>query len=72
MKLNISTSIYYAKPVHMQKALQNVNYLSDDLKNTNLLSKTVLSLPLFPFIKRNEKQHLKNAIAEVFYKYGIK
>jgi len=72
MKLNIATSIYYAKPVHMQKALQNVTYLSDDLKNTNLLSKTVLSLPLFPFMKRNEKQHLKNAIAEVFYKYGIK
>lgn len=72
MKLNISTSIYYSKPVHMQKALNNINYQSDDLVNTNLLSKRVLSFPLFPYMKKNEKQHLENSINKVFYKHGIK
>jgi len=71
-KLNISTSIYYSKPVHMQKALNNINYLSDDLVNTNFLSKRVLSFPLFPYMKKNEKQHLENSIDKVFYKHGIK
>ena len=71
-KLNISTSIYYSKPVHMQKALNNIYDQSDDLENTNFLSKRVLSFPLFPYMKKNEKQHLENSIDKVFYKHGIK
>jgi len=63
--LGISTSIYYKKPLHMQKAIKNYGYKFDDLSNTEFLSKRVLSLPLFPFMHKNEKSLIKKSITKV-------
>jgi dTDP-4-amino-4,6-dideoxygalactose transaminase len=44
--LNIPFGIYYPIPLHKQKAYQDSRYIEDDFRNTNLLCKEVISLPM--------------------------
>lgn len=61
-KNNIVTSIFYRKPLHKQYALKNYGYKHFDLNNTEYLSKRVVSLPLFAYLKKFEKDHLEKTI----------
>lgn len=42
--------IYYSKPMHVQKAFQPYPFLGNDLSVTENLCKTVLSLPIHPYM----------------------
>ena len=44
--LNIPFGIYYPIPLHKQKAYNDSRYIDDDFRNTNLLCKEVISLPM--------------------------
>ena len=44
-KKNIETSIHYSKPLHKHKGFKNILKF-DDLKNTEILNKKIVSLPL--------------------------
>ena len=44
--LNIPFGIYYPIPLHKQKAYKDSRYIEDDFRNTNLLCKEVISLPM--------------------------
>ena len=63
-KMKISTSIYYKKPLHKQIALTKNGFTSSNLENTEILSKKVLSLPLYPFMNNDEKGFLKKSITK--------
>ena len=41
------------------------------LKNTDVLSKKVLSLPLYPFMNNTEKGYLKKSITKVIKTHEI-
>ena len=70
-KMRISTSVYYKKPLHKQKALIKNGFKSSNLENTDVLSKKVLSLPLYPFMNNTEKSYLKKSITKVIKAHEI-
>ena len=55
----IPYSIFYDKPVYQQKAYK---VLSLKLKNTELASKKILSLPFHPYLKFNLQKKIINAL----------
>lgn len=60
----IETNIYYPIPAHLQTAyFQNIS-----LPNTEILCKTVLSLPIFPELKPNEQLYIIKNILDYFQK----
>ncbi len=59
---NISTAIYYRKPLHMQSAVKNRQKENSSLKNTLEASKSVLSIPYFAFAKKNEMEYVVSKI----------
>ncbi len=46
----IPTAIYYPIPIHRQKPYKKFPISSDNLRNTNQLSKCVISLPMHPYL----------------------
>jgi len=65
-KENISTEIYYIIPIHLQKAYKKYLKASKRLIISEKLSKTLLSLPIYPYMTSNIKtkimKTLKNMI----------
>ncbi len=61
-KNNITTSIYYKKPIHLQPALKGI-VGRERLDKTELASKSVLSLPLYPFPKNKEMEKVVKTIS---------
>lgn len=52
---DIPSMVYYPKPLHSQKAFSNIKQsLPCDSFNVNTLCKTVLSLPIHPYITESE------------------
>ena len=58
---DIQTVIHYPIPIHMQKAYIN-EYKGDELPITELLSKEVLSLPLWVGMNEEEIQYVIKTI----------
>ena len=65
----IQTNIYYKKPLHKQKALINYGFKSKSLKNTDNLSKNILSLPLYSNPSKSELEYINNKLKKVFKNY---
>lgn len=51
---NIPSMIYYPRGLHQQKAFVNRNLHDDMFKNTVAATKTVLSLPIHPYLQEDE------------------
>lgn len=60
-KHNIESEIYYPIPIHRQKAFQNF-YKNQSLPETEKLSKTILSIPIHPFLRDDEIEYIINTI----------
>jgi len=65
----IQTNIYYKKPLHKQTALKNYGFKSKSLKNTDNLSKNILSLPLYSNPSKKELEYIKTKLKKVFKNY---
>lgn len=61
-KLGIDTKIYYPLPLHLQPALKFLGYKKGDFKEAEAASKTVLSLPIFPELTKDQQQCIINAV----------
>lgn len=53
-KNEIPSNIYYTKPMHRQNAFSQLDYEEDDFLVTNKLCKTVLSLPMHPYLSEKD------------------
>lgn len=67
--IDIPTMVYYPKPMHRQTAFANKSKQMVDLKNTEYLCSTVLSLPIHPYIKETEIEQICKKIKEFMDKY---
>ena len=56
-KHHIGASIYYKKPIHLQKVVLD-KYNKISLKNTERISKSVISLPFYSFPEDGELEYL--------------
>ncbi len=50
----IPSMIYYPKPLHMQSVYKDHIVYSEDLKNAENLSRKCLSLPMHPYLEREQ------------------
>ncbi len=52
----ISTSIYYKRPIHKQPVMKKYKNVNNNLKTTEKISKSIVSLPFFSFMSSNERE----------------
>jgi dTDP-4-amino-4,6-dideoxygalactose transaminase len=65
-KQEIETAIHYPGPVHLQKAYAHLRYKKGSLPIAEKLAASVLSLPIWPGLKRNEIEHVCKTIKTFF------
>lgn len=58
----IPSMVYYIKPMHLQGAFQNTDSAKADCPETERLSKTVLSLPMHPYLDEEIVTFICNTI----------
>ena len=56
---NIATLIHYPLPVHLQPAF---SHLAKDLPETEMLARTVLSLPMHPGLRDSQIEHITSTL----------
>lgn len=61
---DIPSMIYYQKGMHQQQAFEDVSGLSCDLEVTERLCGQVLSLPMHPYLEKDEIQRVADAIID--------
>lgn len=63
----IGTSIYYPKPLHLQKCFEYLGHKEGDFPVTEKMCKQILALPIYPELRDDEVSSICEAIKE-FYK----
>ena len=66
---DIEASAHFDPPLHKQKYLKK--YSREILKNTDILSKKIISLPIYPDLKDNHITKIKKTIND-WYKKNVK
>lgn len=59
---NVPTMVYYPKPMHLQKAFERKCLCLDGCPVTEHLCKSVLSLPMSPYLARDEILHVVGSL----------
>ena len=62
---NIPTAIYYPIPIHCQTPYKDFPISSDNLKNTNVLSKNVISLPMHPYLTIKNIEYISETLHDI-------
>ena len=62
---DIPTMVYYPKPMHEQKAFLDNYLVFDELSNTKEICRRILSLPIHPYMEREDVEY----VAECLKKY---
>jgi dTDP-4-amino-4,6-dideoxygalactose transaminase len=65
-KKEIGCMVYYPLALHLQTAFSPLGHKKGDFKNTETAQDEVLSLPIFPELKKDEIQIIIEAIKEFF------
>ena len=62
---NIPTAVYYPIPIHCQTPYKDFPISSDNLKNTNVLSNNVISLPMHPYLTAKNIEYITQALHDI-------
>lgn len=62
----IPTAVYYPKPLHQQTAYQGFVYNTNAVRNSEMLSQNVLSLPMHPYLAKKEQEYVCETLLEFF------
>lgn len=65
---SIPTAIHYPKPLHMQKAFEDLGYKPGDFKVSEEVSKKIISLPFDAYKQKEEIKYICDKIKEFYYK----
>jgi dTDP-4-amino-4,6-dideoxygalactose transaminase len=60
----IGTGIHYPIPLHLQKAYQHLGYKNGDFPVTERVALEIVSLPMYPQLKRNQQDEVVGAVKE--------
>lgn len=58
----IATGIHYPLPLHLQPALRHLSYRAGDMPHTEAAAAQILSLPMFPELRRDQTQRVAGVI----------
>ena len=61
---NIPSMVYYVKPMHKQAAFDEYDYDDNEFGVTNELCDTVLSLPMHPYLTKDDAESIIKTIVE--------
>lgn len=61
---NIPTMVYYLKPMHVQGAFVGIDSMKNECPVTEMLCRTVLSLPMHPYLTREEINNVAEHLAK--------
>lgn len=64
----IGTSIYYPKPLHLQKCFEYLGHKEGDFPVTEKMCKQILALPIYPELRDDEVLSICEAIKEFYNK----
>lgn len=64
----VGTSIYYPKPLHLQKCFEYLGYKEGDFPVTEKMCKKILALPIYPELKNEEAEYICACIKEFYNK----
>lgn len=59
---NIGTGLHYPIPLHLQKGYAHLGYREGDLPVTERLAREVLSLPMYPQIRKEQQEEIVKAL----------
>jgi dTDP-4-amino-4,6-dideoxygalactose transaminase len=62
----IQTGIHYPIPIHLQRAYNDLGYRQGDFPETERLADRMLSLPMFPELRRDQIERVSEEIAGFF------
>ncbi len=61
-KNNFSTGLHYPVPLHLQKAYESMGYRQNDMPVAEKAASEVLSLPMYPELKREQQEKISAVI----------
>ena len=64
-KRNIPSIVYYPIPLSKQRGYQDAHVVSSGVKVSESLSKTVLSLPMHPYLEEKKIKHICNNLKDI-------
>lgn len=64
MQSDIPTMVYYAKGMHEQEAFRGRSVVLDDYANTMYLKSRVLSLPIHPYLEKEQVEEISRIVKE--------
>ncbi len=62
----IQTGVHYPIPIHLQRAYEDLGYKEGDFPEAERLAKRMLSLPMFPELRREQIERVAKEIKEFF------
>lgn len=62
----VATSIYYPKPLHLQKCFEYLGYKEGQFPVTEKMCKQILALPIYPELKNEEVEYICGCIKEFY------
>ena len=62
----IPNVIYYKNPLHLQKVFKNLGYKIGDFPVAEIVSKTILSIPMHPYLLKREQDRVIEALNNVY------
>jgi len=65
-KNEVSAGIHYPIPIHLQKHFNYLGYQVQDFPVTEMISKRIISLPMFPELKKEEIEYVCEKIKEFY------
>ncbi len=63
-EFNIPTSVYYPKPLHLQKAFAPLGYKAGEFPVSEYCAERIFSLPMHPYLEAEDQQRIADAIKD--------
>ena len=62
----VSTGLHYPIPVHLQSAYAHLGFRKGDFPHSELASKQILSLPMYPHLAAHHQDHVVDTLLEFY------